>query len=136
MILNTQIWQQTVSAAKQAASNSPAWGRAIDRADLEIRRSRYWRMDGGVLTIKSTTSGKMYRLDDAHTCEGCSHGHKACKWRAARRLVTRYTERLNAAPALAKQTVKRTLTDRFAERDQSPLIKRQGNAVILNGWAV
>ncbi len=56
MILNTQIWQQTIEAAKAAASTSPAWLRAIDRAVIEIERSRYWSFADGVLTIISTIS--------------------------------------------------------------------------------
>jgi len=69
MILNTHIWSQTVEAAKLAASNSPAWTRAIERADNEIRRSRHWSFTNGVLTIQSTTSKKLYRMDETHTCE-------------------------------------------------------------------
>jgi len=101
MILNTRIWQDTVTAAKTAASSSPQWTRAIERADLEIRRSRYWSFDGSTLTIQSTTSKKLYKIDDAHTCDACEKGRKACKHRAARRLMIRYTERLAAAPVRA-----------------------------------
>ncbi|HKQ76711.1 MAG TPA: hypothetical protein VJ810_23655 [Blastocatellia bacterium] len=106
MILNTQIWQQTVSAAKVAASNNPQWLRAIERADLEIRRSRYWAFDGSTLTIQSTTSKKLYRVDGNHTCDAIANGHKACRHRAARQLMIRYTERLNAAPLPAKADAK------------------------------
>src|SRR5262245_43114941 len=126
MLLNTHIWSETIAAAKSAASNNPAWLRAIDRADNEIRRSRYWAFDGSTLIIQSTTSKKLYRVDENHTCEACTNGHKACKHRAARRLMIRYTERLAAAPK----------ADRFAERDQAPLVKREGNAVMLDGFAI
>src|SRR5262245_42660852 len=96
MILNTLIWQQTVNAAKAAAANNPAWVRAIDRADLEIRKSRYWAFDGQSLTIQSTTSKKFYRVGPgAHTCEAKGG---VCKHRACLRLMQRYTERLHAAP--------------------------------------
>jgi len=98
MILNTRIWSQTIEAAKLAASTSPAWLRAIERADIEIRKARYWSYADGVLTIQSTTSKKLYGVDDKHTCDACAHGHRQCKYRAARRLMIRYTERLQAAP--------------------------------------
>lgn len=63
MILNTRIWNETVNAAKLAASDSPAWLRAIERAVIEIERSKYWSFDGDVLTIISTTSKKTYRFE-------------------------------------------------------------------------
>jgi hypothetical protein len=126
MILNTQIWNETINAAKLAASTSPAWLRAIDRAVIEIERSRYWSFADGVLTIISTTSKKTYRIDEHHTCAACENGQPACKHKAARRLIQRYTERLHAAPKL----------DAFAARERAPLIKRASNAVMINGWAV
>jgi hypothetical protein len=62
MLLNSQIWNETINAAKAAASTSPAWLRAIERAVVEIERSRYWSFDGDVLTIISTTSKKTYKI--------------------------------------------------------------------------
>jgi hypothetical protein len=116
MILNTQIWQETINAAKQAASTSPAWLRAIDRAVVEIERSRYWSFDGSTLVIISTTSKKTYKIGADHTCEACSNGHRECKHRAARRLMVRYTERLqNAAPKWAQMMVDRAAEDRQRE---------------------
>ena len=126
MILNTQIWRQTIEAAKSAASTSPAWLRAIERAVIEIERSRYWSFDGSTLVIQSTTSKKLYHIDENHTCEACANGHTACKHRASRRLIQRYTERLHAAPK----------TDTFAERERAPLVKREGNAMMIDGWVV
>jgi hypothetical protein len=110
MLLNTYIWSQTVAAAKAAASNNPAWTRAIDRADTEIRKSRYWAFDGSTLTIQSTTSKKMYRIEAGnHACEARGG---ICKHRACLRLMQRYTERLSAAPALARSADERqTLID-------------------------
>jgi hypothetical protein len=113
MILNTRIWQETINAAKSAASTSPAWLRAIDRAVIEIERSRYWSFADGVLTIISTTSKKTYRIDEKHTCEACSNGHRECKHRAARRLMLRYTERLMNAFPVVRQTVEEQI-----ERDR------------------
>ncbi len=111
MLLNSQIWQETINAAKAAASTSPAWLRAIERAVIEIERSRYWSFDGSTLVIISTTSKKTYRIDEHHTCEACANGHSACKHRAARRLMIRYRERLQTAtPAWVK-----VMTDRAAE---------------------
>jgi len=116
MILNTRIWQETVNAAKAAASASPAWLRAIERAKVEIEKSKYWSFDGSTLVIISTTSKKTYRIDENHTCEACESGHRACKHRAARRLMIRYAERLQtAAPKLAKLMSDRAAEDRRRE---------------------
>jgi len=126
MILNTNIWQQTIEAAKAASATSPAWLRAIERAVIEIERAPYWSFADGVLVITSTTSKKTYRIDEAHTCPACENGHQACKHRASRRLIQRYTERLQAAPK----------SDAFAECERAPLARREGNAVMIDGWAV
>jgi hypothetical protein len=116
MLLNSQIWQDTVNAAKAAASTSPAWLRAIERAVVEIEKSKYWSFDGSTLVIISTTSKKTYKIDEGHTCEACANGHTACKHRAARRLMVRYTERLQtAAPKLAKLMTDRAAEDRRRE---------------------
>jgi hypothetical protein len=91
MLLNTSIWQATIEAAKDAASSSPAWLRALNRAIAEIEKARYWAFDGSTLTIISTTSGKTYRIAEQHACEARGN---VCKHRAARRLMMRYAERL------------------------------------------
>ena len=91
MILNSQVWKQTIEAAKAKAANNPAVLRAIDRAVIEIEQASYWSFDDGVLTIKSTTSGQLYRVDSAHTCPAKS---KTCKHAIARLLMIRYSERL------------------------------------------
>lgn len=94
MILNNKIWRQTVAAAIVAVTGKREWLRAIERAVIEIEHAKYWSFADGVLTLKSTSSGKLYRVDDAHTCEAIEQGHKACKHRAARQLMLRYSERL------------------------------------------
>ena len=94
MILNSQIWKQTVAAAILAATGQAAWIRAIERAVKEIEKSAYWSFDGVTLTIKSTTSGKLYKITAEHTCEATANGFKACKHKAALRLMLRYSERL------------------------------------------
>ena len=110
MILNTQIFNSVVAAAKAKAADSPAWLRAIDRAVTEILRSRYWAFADGVLTIQSTSSGKLYRVDDAHTCEA---RNGVCKHRAARRLLQRYAEMLaQPAPVAPKQPTLAHITRR------------------------
>ena len=102
MILNNQIWQQTVAAAILAVSGQAAWVRAIERAKHGIEKSAYWSFDGVTLTIKSTTSGKLYKITAEHTCEATANGHTACKHRAAHRLMVRYLERLGAAQAASE----------------------------------
>ena len=102
MILNSQIWKQTVATAILAATDQAAWIRAIERAVKEIEKSSYWSFDGVTLTIKSTTSGKLYKITAEHTCEATQNGFKACKHKAAHRLMVRYLERLGAAQAASE----------------------------------
>ena len=99
MILNTAIFTATIAAAKTAAANRPEVIRAIDRAIVEIQKAAYWSFADGVLTIQSTTSRKLYRVDAAHTCEAKS---KCCKHHIARLLMIRYSERLATAPAVTE----------------------------------
>jgi len=132
MILNTRIWNETINAAKSAAADSPAWLRAIERAVIEIEKSKYWSFDGATLVIISTTSKKTYRIDENHTCEAVANGHAACRHRAARRLMQRYTERLNAQPAPAAAAPASRLVRRV-ERDRNGL---KVTAVYCDGWAV
>jgi hypothetical protein len=96
MILNSQIWQQTINEAKRKSAGNAADLRAIDRAVTEIERSRYWAFDGQTLRIQSTTSRKLYVVDDGHACEAQS---KTCKHHIARRLMLRYTQALGVAAA-------------------------------------
>ena len=104
MILNSQIWQETIETAKAKSADNAALLRAIDRAVIEIERALYWSFVAGVLRIQSTTSKKLYVVDDAHTCEATANGHKFCKHTIARRLMLRYSERL-AASELECKTV-------------------------------
>jgi hypothetical protein len=94
MILNSSIWQATINEAKTLSASNPAILRAIGRAVVEIERSAYWSFDGGTLRIKSTTSRKLYVVDESHTCEAQS---KTCKHHIARRLLARYTRNLGVA---------------------------------------
>ena len=99
MILNSQIFTATIEAAKAKAANRPEVLRAIDCAVVEIQKASYWSFPDGVLTIKSTTSGEIYRVDSAHTCPAHS---KTCKHNIARLLMIRYSERLAAAPVVTE----------------------------------
>lgn len=132
MILNTNIWQATITAAKLAASASPVWLRAIDRAVLEIERSRYWAYTDGILTIISITSNKSYKIDDAHMCESRAG---VCKHRAARKLIQRYTERLAAVEPEAVDAVTKSRRETI-ERENAILIKRQGKALRIGCFEV
>jgi hypothetical protein len=96
MILNSSIWQATINEAKALSANNPVILRAINRAVVEIERSAYWSFDGQTLRIKSTTSRKLYVVDEGHTCEAQS---KTCKHHIARRLLARYTRNLGVAVA-------------------------------------
>jgi hypothetical protein len=108
MILNTQKWQETIAAAKAKAEGNAALLRAIDRAVKEIERALYWSFVAGILRIQSTTSKKLYVVDDAHSCDATANGHKFCKHTVARRLMLRYVERLGASEATGETRTVRT----------------------------
>jgi len=131
MILNSSIWQEVIAAAKTATASTPEWLRAVERGAKEIECARYWSFADGVLSIRSTTSGELYRVDDRHTCEATRHG-KPCKHRASRRLMQRYAERLAQMPAPAAAPAPKPSD----WREKAILIKRDGNALIVDGWAV
>lgn len=101
MLLNTKIFNTVVETAKGKSANNPAMLRAIDRAVTELNRSKYWAYDAqtNVLRLQSTTSKKLYVVDDAHTCEAKT----TCKHKVARRLMQRYAEACSAS-AIEKET--------------------------------
>ncbi|NOT60338.1 MAG: hypothetical protein HOP19_08955 [Acidobacteria bacterium] len=128
MILNTSIWQSVINEAKAKASNSPLWLKAIDRAVVEVETARYWSFADGVLTIQSTSSGKLYKIGNDHKCEATAF-NRPCKHRAARRLMALYYEALgNVAPVadeaapVAPAIV--AMRQREAERAASVLVMR------------
>lgn len=96
MIINTAIFQATVTTAKAKCAGNAALLRSIDRAVTEIEKAKYWSFADGVLTIISTTSGERYVIDDTHTCPANS---RTCKHLVARRILQRYFEALAAADA-------------------------------------
>jgi hypothetical protein len=120
MILNNKIWQQTVAAAIVAVAGKAAWVRAIERGAKEIERASYWSFDGVTLVIKSTTSGKLYKITAEHTCEAIANGHKACKHRAAHRLMQRYLEALKVS-AVEVETKRASMLD---EARKAVLVRR------------
>lgn len=144
IILNSQIWSATVKEAKEKAANSPAWLRAIEKADKQIRRTRYWSFDAakGELKLMSATSREIYSITAAgHTCPATVSGNKVCYHRAAHRLMTRYAERLDAlsveretksaqswsASSGAEVATKTTITvqpARLAEVERAVLVRR------------
>lgn len=127
MILNTSIWKQTVTAAKNKAAQHPAWLRAIDRAVVEIEKARYWAFADGVLTIQSTTSNKLYKVGESHTCEAKGG---VCKHRAAQRLMELYFAALqsDAGGQINARPRPRAMTQRQAERERAILVKPQPKA--------
>jgi hypothetical protein len=128
MILNTRIFNQTVETAKAKSAGNPAMLRAIDRAVYEINRSRYWAYDAQakVLKLMSTTSKKLYTVDDAHTCEAMANGHKFCKHLVARRLMQRYTEALGVA-AVAVETQR---VQNWSAKDGHQIVETKRASVI------
>lgn len=99
MILRTAIFEAVIETAKAKVAGNEAWGRAIDRAVVELKQATYWHYDParGVLKIKSTTSGKLYQIDDRHACEATKRGFKTCKHVASRQIMKRYYEKLQNA---------------------------------------
>lgn len=124
IILNTKIWAATINEAKAKAAHSPEWLRAIARAEREIQRSKYWAFDAqtGVLKLLSTSSGKLYTVTADHTCEATANGHKACKHKAAHRLMLRYVEKLGGASTEGQGVAAPAPSARAAERENVPLI--------------
>lgn len=99
ILLNTKIWAQTVTAALLTVGEATAWGRAIKRAQREIEKTAYWSFAGGVLKLKSTTSGKLYEVTrTGHRCEATEKSGACCKHVCALRLIERYIERLEKEP--------------------------------------
>ena len=108
ILLNTKIWAATVEEAKAKAAGSPAWLRAIEKADQQARRGKYWAFDSttGVLKVMSASSNKLYTITAGeHSCEAIKQGHKACWHRALFRLMQRYTEALGVV-AIEAETVR------------------------------
>jgi hypothetical protein len=132
MILNSSIWQQTISEAKAKSADKPAILRAIDRAVKEIEHSAYWSFDGQTLRLKSTTSAKLYVVDDGHTCEAQS---KTCKHHIARRLMLRYTQALGVAAAeVETKRVQNWSTGRgheVVETRKASMLTAAGKAVLV-----
>jgi hypothetical protein len=94
MRLKEQVWQQVVTAEILAASSQAAWMRAIQQGAREIERAADWSLVDGVLMLRRSTGGKLYRIDDQHACRAAARPVKCCKHVAARRLIQRYVEKL------------------------------------------
>jgi len=109
MILNTQIFNQVIETAKAKSEGNAYILRAIDRAVAEIEKSSYWSFDGNTLRVKSTTSGRLYSVDDSHRCEAHQQ-YAVCKHQVARRLMQRYLEALQVAAAQAAAETKPRLS--------------------------
>lgn len=132
MILNTAIFTATIEAAKAKAANRPEVLRAIDRAVIEIQKAAYWSFADGVLTIKSTTSGEMYKVDAAHDCPAHS---RVCKHHIARLLMVRYSERLatvEAAPRTVAPAVERHSFRSNGE--QISIAAAKSKPLVIDGW--
>jgi hypothetical protein len=137
MIINTRIFNQVVETAKAKSTGNAAMLRAIDRATHEINRSRYWAYDAqtNTLRIQSTSSKKLYVVNDQHACEATANGHKACKHQVARRLLQRYTEACAASTVVCERSrvqnwsVKEGHTVReFARVNHTPTPSRMAEA--------
>ncbi len=94
MLYNTAILNQVIETAKAKCANDAYLLRAIDRAAKELSRAYWnWNPTDRVLTIKSTTSSKLYKVDAQHSCEATQNG-KVCKHKIQQRLMLRYHEAL------------------------------------------
>ncbi len=133
MILNSSIWAATINEAKAKSVGKPTILRAIDRAVVEIERSAYWSFDGQTLRLQSTTSRKLYVIDEGHTCEAQS---KTCKHHIARRLMLRYTQALGVAAAeIETKRVQNRSASRghqVIETKRASMLTEAGQAVMVN----
>ena len=134
MILNTSIFTATIEAARTAAADRPDVLRAIDRAVVKIQKAAYWSFTDGVLSIQSTTSKNLYRVDAGHTCEARS---KVCKHQIARLLMLRYAERLNATlpESVAVPTINKPAAP-IITPDNAPMYKPRPRGAQVDGWDV
>jgi len=107
---------------------------AIDRAVVKIQKAAYWSFTDGVLSIQSTTSKNLYRVDAGHTCEARS---KVCKHQIARLLMLRYAERLNATlpESVAMPSVNKPATPVITP-DNAPMYKPRPRGAQVEGWDV
>lgn len=133
MILNTTTWQQTINEAKAKSAGKPAILRAIDRAVIEISRSKYWSFDGQTLRLQSTTSTKLYIVEEGHTCDAQS---KTCKHHIARRLMLRYTQALGVAAAEVETKRASVKPSMLAEASQAVMANRRVRGEMRNGMDV
>jgi hypothetical protein len=89
MILNAEIWQKTIEAAKAAALSSPGWMHAIEEAASALIAGELivtTLVDGALVTSASGT----YHANGHCTCAAAKKGHEECCHRAAARLVEMY----------------------------------------------
>lgn len=121
MLLNTAVFNAVVEMAKAKSAGNAAMLRAIERAVVEINRAKYWAYDShtNTLKIQSTTSKKLYVVDDSHTCEATANGFKHCKHQVARRLMQRYSERL----ALSEIACETRRVQNWSSRDGHQIIE-------------
>lgn len=124
MQINSVKFNELVNEAKAKAAGQPAWVRAIEKAAEGLQGGWIVTELADCLLI-TTESGETYRANSVCQCRAYRYG-KPCRHRAAAQLWKRYQERLVAAPQ----------ADAFTERERAPMVKRDGNAVIVDGWAV
>ncbi|MGH9841984.1 MAG: SWIM zinc finger family protein [Blastocatellia bacterium] len=130
MILNSSICQEVIAAAKTATANAPAWLRAVEKAAEQIASNPcITELQNGVLI--TSPSGNTYLANGVCQCGAFRYG-KPCWHRAAAQLVQRYHERLAGTPAPLPVPVPKASD----WRETAILIKRDGNALIVDGWAV
>lgn len=89
--INGDKLQSVVDNARVAATNSPRWLRAIDRAAEELTSNPYIAVTEKGLLILSSTSSNIYTSNGACECRAYEFGNP-CWHRAAARLVQRYYE--------------------------------------------
>lgn len=128
-MLKEQIWQQVVTTAILAASSKAAWMRAIQQGAREIERAADWSLVDGVLMLRRSAGGKLYCIDDQHTCGVAARRSKCCKHIAARRLAQRYVEKLDESRTVTLAEANSSVQHFSSHADAATQNRRDGESL-------
>lgn len=140
MQLNLEKLTAIVEAAKAKTSDS-RWIRAIDKAFEQLTTNPYIDLDkeheGGLIILG--TRGNIYSSNGVCQCESFTYGQKPCWHRAAARLVKRYQEAEQSAPARKQWFCGDRDLQHLApreERDKAVMIKPEGKSLKIGAYDV
>ncbi|HEY0005928.1 MAG TPA: hypothetical protein VGB17_14195 [Pyrinomonadaceae bacterium] len=103
--INSEIFDQVVADALQAAQDSPRWLSAIGKAVHMLEDNPFVELQAdGSLLVMSDTSFNTYEANGACQCIAFTQFQVPCKHRAAHRLIQLYNEMVSARAALSTAT--------------------------------